>query len=468
MIRNPYGRPYQPRRLQFPVPEDIFASDDDVTERDEKEIRSPAIDRAIDNWNIAKKEGDEHGLRTAAKGIVNATSAAFKLQGVPTFAHPVLPPQFVKAEAAGLAGLTVERRDGALSNLLSLFDPSVKPGGKAQFDARLNALRGPESLAEIDKSGGVDTRPAATFPQHQQGQAQNGSQARQAQHQSPQQQPASQRPTWWRQEELLPEEEGGEAGLKPTPSPNGPFARPKRDKEPAPGFEYEAWEQKADPKTSTGAVLVPPRRLTRRQQENLLGRNWISPTGKTSGAGRLEEGYGYFGADRAGPGNTTVHHGAYDAPFKYPSDPDFDVQGKPIKYERTVRLPTRATYLGFVPHVQNDPVYGKRTINMFRFSLGDGIILEMLHVEPSPAFLSRLAAAQRTGAPLEFDAGEILGDVDGDHDHTHIQIRVSGPNGEKWVVDPTYFLEKRARTFLRAPLPDLIDDAIDWGIRQFE
>jgi hypothetical protein len=79
-----------------------------------------------------------------------------------------------------------------------------------------------------------------------------------------------------------------------------------------------------------------------------------------------------------------------------------------------------------------------------------------------------LAAAQRTGAPLEFDAGEILGDVDGDHDHTHIQIRVSGPNGEKWVVDPTYFLEKRARTFLRAPLPDLIDDAIDWGIRQFE
>ena len=99
MIRNPYGRPYQPRRLQFPVPEDIFASDDQVAERHEQEIRSPAIDRAINDWNDAKEQSNSQALRMASKALVDATSAAFKLQGIPTFAHPVLPPQFVKAQA---------------------------------------------------------------------------------------------------------------------------------------------------------------------------------------------------------------------------------------------------------------------------------------------------------------------------------------------------------------------------------
>ena len=467
MIRKPYSflnaTPRDLRRPLFPVPEDIFASDDQVAERHEQDVRSPAIDRAIDDWNVAKEQGDESALRDAAKAIVDATSAAFKLQGVPLYAHPVLPPQFVKAEAAGLASFSRDRRNDAFNTLLNLFDPSAKPGGKNQFVASLEPARDPESTGEHGKASDAETRFAAAHAQPRG--AQNGPHTRQA---NPQQQATSQRPSWWRQEDLLSEEEGGEAGLRPTPSPNGPFAPPKPDEEPAAGFEYEAWKQKVDPKTSSGTVLVSPKRLTRRQQENLLGRNWISPTGKPSGAGLLEEGYGYFGAARRGSGNTKAHHGAYDAPYKYPSDPEFDAQGKPIKYARTVRLPTRATYLGFVPHVQNDPVYGKRTISMFRFSLGDGIVLEMLHVEPNPAFLSRLAAAQRAGAPLEFDAGEILGDVDGDHDHTHIQIRVSGPNGEKWVVDPTFFLEKKARTFLRMPMPDLIDDAIDWGIRQFE
>lgn len=138
MIRNPYGHSLNhPRRLHFPVPEDIFASEDQVAERHERDIRSPAIDQAIDDWNVAKEEGDEHGLRTAATAIVNATSAAFKLQGVPTFAHPVLPPQFVKAETSGLVGLPKDRRNDTLNYLLNLFDPSVAPGGRLQFTTQL-------------------------------------------------------------------------------------------------------------------------------------------------------------------------------------------------------------------------------------------------------------------------------------------------------------------------------------------
>ncbi len=71
MIRNPdrsflNTTPRELRRPLFPVPEDIFASDDQVAERHEQEIRSPAIDQAIANWNDAKEQGDDHGLRAAA------------------------------------------------------------------------------------------------------------------------------------------------------------------------------------------------------------------------------------------------------------------------------------------------------------------------------------------------------------------------------------------------------------------
>lgn len=134
MIRNPYGHSSKnPRRPHFPVPEDIFASEDQVAERHERDIRSPAIDQAIDDWNVAKEEGDENGLRSAAKSIVDATSAAFRLQGVPLYAHPVLPPQFVAAEATSIARLPQDRQRTAVAALLDKFDPSVKPGGTQQF-----------------------------------------------------------------------------------------------------------------------------------------------------------------------------------------------------------------------------------------------------------------------------------------------------------------------------------------------
>ncbi|MBP6014420.1 MAG: hypothetical protein KBA31_19485 [Alphaproteobacteria bacterium] len=471
MIKSDYRFKVAPdlnRRTIFRAPEDMFADPNDVAQRHADDIRTPAIDSAIAHWNDAKQAGDSEGLRVAAKAIVDATSAAFRVQGVPTHAHPVLPPQFVKAEMKDVGSLPIEYQHGSMRVLLDSFDRSATPGAAQELASHLKAIRGqgldgamrepegspasrlgvPPSPAPLRRTYPMQALPTQQSPQPTRGTRETSS--------------------WWKWEDLLPPEEGGEDGFRSTPSPTGPFARPKSDKQPVPGFEYGAWEKKSDPRTSNGTLLVPPSRLTRRQQENLLNRNWIHPTGKPSGAGRLDEGYGYFGADRPGPGDTTVYHGAYDAPYKYPNDPEYDLQGQRKVYSRAVRLPTRATYLGFVSVTPNDPVYGQRTINMFRFSLGDGIILEMLHVEQSPAFLAKLAEAQRTGAPLQFDAGEILGEVDGDHDHTHIQIRVTEPNGESWVVDPTFFLEKKARTFLRVPMPDFIDDAIDWSVRQFE
>lgn len=449
--------------LWLRTPEDIFAGAEDVADRHHSEIRSPAIDRAIEDWNTAKAEGDDHGLRAAARAIVDATSATFRQQGVPTFAHPVLPPQFAKAVMKDVDHLPAEHQRSSVRMLSNIFEPGAKMAAEQEFASHLEDLRHvPRDATQLQSSQSAPQIPSSPLglPSVPSGGWASTSRRQQSSRYA--------EGPFWRQQELLPPDDGGEDGLRPEPSPTGPFARPKPDKPPVPGFEYGAWEKKPDPRTGNGSLLVPPNRLSKRQQDNLLRRNWIHPTGKPSGAARLDEGYGYFGADRSGPGNTTVHHGAYDAPYRYKRDPDYDLEGNPITYSRAVRLPTRATYLGFVPTIQNDPVYGRRTINMFQFSLGDGIILEMLHVEMSPAFRAKLAAANRTGAPLEFDAGEVLGEIDADHDHTHIQIRVTGPNGEKWVVDPTYFFEKKARTFLRMPLPDALDDAIDWTVRQFE
>lgn len=68
---------------------------------------------------------------------------------------------------------------------------------------------------------------------------------------------------------------------------------------------------------------------------------------------------------------------------------------------------------------------------------------------------------QRLKPGTELDAGWPLGRVDGQQDHVHIQIRTAGPRGEKWVVDPTPYMDKRARSFWRRPMDDMLDSLID-------
>lgn len=142
MIRSPYRvldtGPARARRFTFAVPEDVLAGDDQVAERNDQEVRSPAIDKAINDWNQAKQNGDDAAMHAAARAIVDATSATFKLQGVPTFAHPVLPPQFVKAEAELLRNAPADQRRALVGSFVDTFEPSAKLGAKQQLETGLN------------------------------------------------------------------------------------------------------------------------------------------------------------------------------------------------------------------------------------------------------------------------------------------------------------------------------------------
>lgn len=127
------------RRVIIRTPEDIFTDDDSVARRAQEEVRSVAIDRAIGDWDAARVQGDDDGLRASAGAIVGATSAAFQLQGVPTFAHPVLPPQFVKHEVARLLNLSNGSPRQAAAALLDKFDQSARVGAMQQFTSALAA-----------------------------------------------------------------------------------------------------------------------------------------------------------------------------------------------------------------------------------------------------------------------------------------------------------------------------------------
>ncbi|MFM9863669.1 MAG: hypothetical protein ACKVRO_08680 [Micropepsaceae bacterium] len=467
------GRPRRKDGREYPE-----ANEDEV-------LRSRTTDHHIQTFFDALEAGDESEQSHALAKIVQSWRADNNAGGLPVYAHLPLPSAF----ANGLANLTRSGQNGkpATEGVTARLEAGARVSVLQQLrEAAGNRPRDASPIATVDEYSAFTGEYAGENPMSSfvtvQARAERPTQPplrpsyaptghppghpRQAAQQHATQQKD---PSWSQQKPLLPPEEGGEGALEPVPNPNGRFANPKVDplEYPPPGYEYGAWEKAQQPKTSTGSLLVSPARLTQRQQQNLLDRVWISPTERQVGGGRLKDGRGYFGADRLGAG--PPRHGGYDAPYKFPWEGDNDEQGKPRS--RAVRLPTRAVYTGFEPLASD----GKTVLNRLTFDLGDGLTLELLHVQLTPALDAKIKAARRSGKPLELDAGEVLGDVDATHDHTHIQIIASGPNGERWVVDPTYFMEKRARTFLRDPLPDSwerwIDtgrDAVDWAKRQFE
>lgn len=455
---------------------------------------SGATSEHMQRFFDALQHDDEHEQHHAFGKVVEAWRADKAAGGLPVYAHAPLPNIFANAVVHAMRNVPGATERVLADGISARLEPGIRSAvlkqlGETTKAQALDAMRQtwkagasaePRSLFERARNGDAESvggslnpttlefRPDRDGPLRAETLPWNGErlEATPLQGMPTQQPPQSAHDPWWKDKPLLPEE-GGEAGLDPTPK-SGPFARPQVDPldTAPPGYEYEEWQKAPNPRTAIGSLLVPPSRLTQRQQRNLNDRTWISPTGRSVGGGRLKGGRGYFGADRIGSG--PPRHGGYDAPYKFPWEADVDESGKPRS--REVRLPTRVLRATFEEKDSNNAV-----INRLSFDLGDGITLELLHVTPTPALRKAIADAKRTGRPLQLDAGVLLGEIDAGHDHTHVQIIVTQPNGERWTVDPTDFMEKKARTFSRKPMRDdwewWIDRSIDgynWVQRQLE
>jgi hypothetical protein len=128
------------RELDFRAPEDRLS----VDEGDERGIRSPGIDRMINAYYDADHADDDSEKATALRGMLDEMTALHKLRGVPVFAHPPLPPQFVAAQADGskYAG-----GSDIVSKIASLIEPNSRAAVKMQLEGALARQRGP--LAEM-------------------------------------------------------------------------------------------------------------------------------------------------------------------------------------------------------------------------------------------------------------------------------------------------------------------------------
>lgn len=114
-------------RLDIRAPEDMFATDEQVREKFRRPIEQPHLDEAIDGLLRAWLEGDRDRATTAAEEVERRTRAHFQAQGVPVFAHPILPPQFVRSVHEQVDNLPTRERGAAMGDLVTYFRESLRP-----------------------------------------------------------------------------------------------------------------------------------------------------------------------------------------------------------------------------------------------------------------------------------------------------------------------------------------------------
>lgn len=147
------------RSLDIRAPEDLFASEDQVRDRRHRPVEpqkiAPAIDALLRGW----LEGDRDSAKSAADEVARQTRAHFQAQGVPVFAHPILPPQFVHHALELIDELPKSHQAAQLDNLVSHFSQDLQPGVAQELsNARTNLPAQSSSLlrAAGDASPGGD------------------------------------------------------------------------------------------------------------------------------------------------------------------------------------------------------------------------------------------------------------------------------------------------------------------------
>ena len=158
LLRRENAYPDVWERKTFKGPLDIRAPEDhlavDPAHSDGHTITSPAINSALIDFDEAMKSGMQDAVKRAARDVVDATSAYFRMSGVPTFAHDPVPPQLIKAALPPEHLAPGEHTSIAVDRFVDLFDDSVKPVLKEQVARHLE--RGDARTSTAPNDGGRD------------------------------------------------------------------------------------------------------------------------------------------------------------------------------------------------------------------------------------------------------------------------------------------------------------------------
>ncbi|MEQ1863764.1 MAG: hypothetical protein ABL996_03830 [Micropepsaceae bacterium] len=167
MLRRSQALPYVWERKRFTGPLDIRTPEDRPVVEQQKTpaapIRSPAIDKALGDFGEAMRSGLVDAMKHAARSVVDATSAYYRMSGVPTFAHEPVPWQLIE-HALPVEHLAAgEHTVQAVGHFVDVFEGSVKPMLIDQISRQMK--RGSERpMHEIDDATGTGAELFARDP----------------------------------------------------------------------------------------------------------------------------------------------------------------------------------------------------------------------------------------------------------------------------------------------------------------
>ena len=167
MLRRSQAYPDLWERKRFTGPLDIRAPEDrPVVEQQNAPaapIRSPLIDKALGDFGKAMHSGVVDEMKRSAKDVVDATSAYFRMSGVPTFAHDPVPPQLIKHALPVELLDPGEHTKQAVGHFVDVFEDSVKPMLREQVMRHLEGGAKGARRAEMspgEAPGQVERSPA--------------------------------------------------------------------------------------------------------------------------------------------------------------------------------------------------------------------------------------------------------------------------------------------------------------------
>jgi hypothetical protein len=135
--------------LDLRAPEDQFTSNDQVRARYRLPVQSRGLEESIMTLLQSWQEGDRPRAAEAADEMERQTRAHFQTQGVPVFAHPILPPQFVRGVRELIGDLPKGDQAAAIGDLVNHFRQDLQPGIAQELELHSPAPRQQQDAAVV-------------------------------------------------------------------------------------------------------------------------------------------------------------------------------------------------------------------------------------------------------------------------------------------------------------------------------